>query len=305
MAYQRSVRKNINLKVVVMSVLLATTFWFLRAMDNDYTTTLSFPIEVSSDSNYVAVGEQPKNIKVNISGYGWTILKLSVGIGAPKLKYDVATASNPTVVSGIELYPFIADRIKDLKVNFVKTELVQLNFDHNTSKFVSLAFQEEIDATPFLNVPQFAKDSILVKGPKVYVDQTPQSISLPLNVGQLKSNTEVSIALNEYFHPDLRLSDSIIEVNYRLKSFKAKEHKVKLTLQNVPSWWRMKLKDKEVALKYLYESSSTVKQDDFRVIADFDNKQGDTLWFKSQYKGKTEIKDIELSPSYYLLKWIR
>jgi hypothetical protein len=48
------IRKGSDIKVVVMCLLAATTFWFLNALNKDYSTRITYPVRFEyDDSVYV------------------------------------------------------------------------------------------------------------------------------------------------------------------------------------------------------------------------------------------------------------
>src|SRR5690606_2722030 len=70
-------QKASNIKVVVLCVLAATTFWILNALNKDnYNTIVDQPIEFYYDrEEYMAVEELPTNLKIEIYGNGWDLLR--------------------------------------------------------------------------------------------------------------------------------------------------------------------------------------------------------------------------------------
>jgi YbbR domain-containing protein len=72
-----SPQKLSNLKVVVLCIAAATTFWILNALNkDDYTTVVDYPIELSYDKEkYMAVEKEPAQIQIEIRGNGWDLLR--------------------------------------------------------------------------------------------------------------------------------------------------------------------------------------------------------------------------------------
>jgi len=66
-----------NLKVVVLCVVTATTFWLLNALNkDDYTTVVRQPIAFSYDqSEFMPVEPLPDQISIEINGNGWDLLR--------------------------------------------------------------------------------------------------------------------------------------------------------------------------------------------------------------------------------------
>ncbi len=97
---QRFSAKEGNLKIVLLCVLAATTFWFFSALNKtDYTTRLDYPIVFSypTDSTYL-LSQLPENISVQVSGGGWHLLRKTLLVNTRPVQI---TLDEPTRVKAI------------------------------------------------------------------------------------------------------------------------------------------------------------------------------------------------------------
>ena len=99
--------KTSNLKVVVLCVVTATTFWLLNALNKDnYTTVVNQPISLQFDpTEYMAVKDLPKEVKIQINGNGWDLLKKHLKITqlycsfAKHIRFNRIVAATPAIVT--------------------------------------------------------------------------------------------------------------------------------------------------------------------------------------------------------------
>ena len=65
-----------NLKVAIFCLVAATIFWFFNRLNKEYSATIRYPIVLDFDTDeFVATGELPDQVQINVSGLGWTIFK--------------------------------------------------------------------------------------------------------------------------------------------------------------------------------------------------------------------------------------
>jgi hypothetical protein len=110
-----------------MCLMAATTFWFLNALNKDYSTRLSYPIEFDyDDSTYISISTLPKKVRLNVSGYGWNLLKKSLQVNANPLNYRVANPLQARYITGSNLLQPITEQLRDIRVNYVVEDTIFL-----------------------------------------------------------------------------------------------------------------------------------------------------------------------------------
>jgi len=96
---------NKNLKVVLLCVIGATTFWFFNALNKNYTTDMRYPVvfEYDSDSS-VLVRKLPEFIEINVSGGGWELLRTTIWFNRNSLIIPIENPFNTSFISGQQLF---------------------------------------------------------------------------------------------------------------------------------------------------------------------------------------------------------
>ncbi|MFT5771224.1 MAG: YbbR domain-containing protein, partial [Algoriphagus sp.] len=196
-----SPKKLSNLKVVVLCIAAATTFWILNALNkDDYTTVVDYPIELSYDKEkYMAVEKEPDQIQIEIRGNGWDLLRkyfklntlpFTVSLENPAAKNFIRTTDlrrdlgeylSPTTVISIldDSLKFKIDRIQILKVPVIVD-----------SSSYSLAKNYRL-----LSSPQFNPAEISLTGPSSILEQLKGGIQIAINEQKIKSDLSKELVI--------------------------------------------------------------------------------------------------------------
>ncbi|OYX23746.1 MAG: hypothetical protein B7Z16_01895, partial [Algoriphagus sp. 32-45-6] len=94
-----------DLKVVVLCIAAATTFWILNALNKDnYSTIVDYPIEWEYDrENYMPVKPLPESVPIQISGNGWDLLRKYFNLNEPPFIINLAEPSSRNFILTSEL----------------------------------------------------------------------------------------------------------------------------------------------------------------------------------------------------------
>lgn len=163
-------------KVVLLSLLGATTFWFFNELNKEYTTRLIYPLQFNFDrENVVLMQPLPESIKVDVSGGGWNLLRRTFILFNPTpLTIEL---DNPTLIrfySRSTLLPVVRDQLSELKVNYLMTDTLYFHIEEKLSKKVavqidSAAIQMREDYR-IISAMTTSLDSVEFIGPKSFID---------------------------------------------------------------------------------------------------------------------------------------
>ena len=166
-----SISKNYKIKVVV--TLLAIFIWFFVKTENNYKYSFEVPIQISNLSQgKIITNDIPKFIKVTFWGKGRELISILL---SHKIQYniDLINVDNSIVIipqiknirlpgkSNIEVLNILEPDSIYFKIEDLKSELVPIYPDID----INLA-----DGYTIVNGIQMRTDSILIIGPKNYVD---------------------------------------------------------------------------------------------------------------------------------------
>jgi hypothetical protein len=232
-------KKDTKLKVVVLCIVISTTFWFFSALNKqDYVTHINYPIKlIYNDSLYVSVGELPDKLPLEVTGGGWDLMTRSFGFGMKPLEIELGDPSKSDFKMTRTLRQAIVLQLEPVLINYILLDTLKFNIELKAEKEIalvidsteiSLAFNFRI-TSPVLLEPR----KVRVFGPKSILDtiKGPYKMSLPgrgysqvvnetidlsgLNTGLIRSNTkEVTISfLSKEFLPTSKIIE-IVKFNF-------------------------------------------------------------------------------------------
>ncbi len=183
--FNRKIFQRIDHKILVYLVFVAisTVFWFLNELSNNYTTTINYPVRFTNlPKNKILVSDLPKNLTLNVNGYGYTLLRYKLSPASFPVVINMEqyskTISNPNVKS----YRLQTRQIKetidkqmanDIDVLDIMPDTVVFQFANIISRKipikprVKLNFEEECMLNGDIT---FSPDSVTVNGPNNIID---------------------------------------------------------------------------------------------------------------------------------------
>lgn len=309
-----SSRKLSNLKVVVLCIAAAATFWILNALNKDnYTTIVDFPIAWSFDEQkYMAVKPLPESMPIQISGDGWDLLRKNfklnespfiINLADPAardymltsdLKRPLADFISPTVLLGS-----LNDTIK-FQIDRIETRSLDLILD---STSFSLAKNVEIDGA--IN---FSPKKVTITGPSSVLDSFEGNFPVSLNENRINGNFKKSVALKigKNLAGFVSLKEESVEVSFSVIQYLEGNKRLKITKINFPS--SVSLENEEITpiMTYLVDESKVtdLKEVEFEAILDYGkrNRKDSTISIEVKPIPKY-IKNVTVEPSILKLKY--
>ena len=116
-----------NWKAVVLCIFTATVFWFFNALNKEYTTTISFPLEFDYNRDrYIPVKPLPQDVRINVTGIGWNLFRRSAQVKVPPLVIPLDRPTDVQKIVGSTLPAFFANQLGDFQINFVITDTLHI-----------------------------------------------------------------------------------------------------------------------------------------------------------------------------------
>jgi hypothetical protein len=123
---------------------IATVLWFLRALENDYTTQISNPVNIEGlPANRALLPPLQKEVTLRVEGHGYSLLKHNLDFSRSPLtvNYGEIRPFPPKEKSGfterIPMVRFIQSfsvQMGDLKVLSIKPDTLVLQFSEITTQ---------------------------------------------------------------------------------------------------------------------------------------------------------------------------
>jgi hypothetical protein len=191
-----------NWKAVTLCLVAATVFWFFNALNKEHTATISFPIEFQYDqAGFVPVKRLPENVRLNITGSGWDLLRKSLGFKVVPLSVPLDHPTEILKIPPANVLSLAAAQMGQTRVNHVASDTLILSIEPRKSKKVKLAVNQnqlrfELGfgrSSPIVILP----DSVLVEGPSSILMKMPDSILLPFSSGRVSHNVKEELEITQ------------------------------------------------------------------------------------------------------------
>ncbi|MEQ8878032.1 MAG: hypothetical protein RLQ12_00295 [Cyclobacteriaceae bacterium] len=263
-----------NWKVVIISLIGATTFWFFNALNKSYDTTINYPVEFtfSQDSN-VVMQPLPASIRINVSSGGWNLLRKTSWFNVPPIEIPLEQPDKIKYIDRGKLFPLVVNQMSELKVNHIVSDSLFLFIESKKTKNVLLRLDStKIPLSPKHRITSpisIKPDSILLIGPSSFIDSLQSEYSLVLNMQNIDDPVNQNIHVN--------LPNNLIEsepkeinVSFDVEQFVEEQITVPVELAGFPRDSSRYLETGEVIINYLVADSKKRSFDpsEFVVLVD-------------------------------------
>lgn len=268
-----------DVKIALICVLAASIFWFFNAMNDNYTTTIDYPIEVVYDSKRIIQTEPIlTKVNINVSGYGWQIFGKELGLGKKPCVINITDPSRQKHITSSQLRSLIANQIDKIQVNYVENDTLFLFYDWLVTKRINLTLKTCLDKNKYaLKQAIFFPDHIQLEGASLLLEKLKDTIGIQIkDVDQGEEVRDYPISLNEYFSDQFKLNTSSATANVFLYHYQEQQLEVPISIINYD--------DNEIdyhnhlTLSYFVreDSSHYVDDNSFEAIIDYTKIKNDS-----------------------------
>ncbi|PZX59724.1 hypothetical protein LV84_00933 [Algoriphagus ratkowskyi] len=309
-----SPKKLSNLKVVVLCIAAATTFWILNALNkDDYNTIVDFPVEIIYDqTQFVAVSSVPKTLEIEISGNGWDLLRKYFNFN--NTAYPIELSNPPS-----KNYILTNDLKRSLGEFLSPTQLVSVLQDSlkfNINEIKSIKVTPVLDSTSFsmaknfriIDQITFNPATITLIGPSSILDSLKGNFIISLDENRInKSITKViTLKAPEELGGLVEIEQEKISVKFEVIEFLEGNKRLKIKKLNFPN--TVSLVDEDVAIKISYlvdeRKSSELKELEFEAILDYSKRNREDSTITVQVKPMPVfLEQVVAEPAILKLKY--
>jgi hypothetical protein len=265
-----------NWKAVSLCFFAATIFWFFNALNKNYTTTLTFPLEFDYDrENYIAVTPLPSNVKINVTGIGWDLFRRSIGLKLPSL---VIPLDRPSEVKRIlATPPVFANQLERFQINFVLSDTLRIALEPKEERWIKLRLDPNAIAIrkgfKRTSEPVLKPDSIFVQGPWPLVNSFIEPVHLRLGENNIDEDYSEDVEV-EFLQNDLiTRNPPTVLVEFKVDKLIELEDSIPLTVINYPKGANPYLGVKALACRFAIPESfmDEYQPDSVRAVIDLQN----------------------------------
>lgn len=305
---------NETVKVVVLCVVTATTFWFFNALNDNYSTRISYPIKfVYQDSALVVVKELPDNVKINVSGGGWNLLRKTFWFTIEPVEIQLEDPVNDKYFLGSTLYATIADQLNEIQLNFIETDTLWVDIDSIKTHIAQVQFDSTAvklsEGYRIISPISISPDSAEFTGPARFIETIPNLITLSSSKDKIEKDFNEEIAFSTYGSSLVNRKPVEVEVKFKVAKFIKQELMLPFEYINVPQdSANYNFQDSLAILKFDIQESLASKYslDSFKIVVDYAKINiRDSVTFPSIESSPEQInlENIQISPiSFRYLK---
>jgi hypothetical protein len=309
-----SKRKLSNLKVVVLCIAAATTFWVLNALNKDnYSTIVDYPVQWEFDQkNFVAVKPLPKSIQIQISGNGWDLLRKYFNISTNAYPILINSPAEKNYLLTSDLKRGLGEFITPTLLENVLGDTIPLQID----RIVTKTLIPELDSTGYSldrNIAlegkvSFNPDKLEVTGPSSILESYQGKFPVVLNAEKIAKNYsgKVPLELEEDLATLVQLKQTEIQVSFSIVTYLEGNKRLKIKKLNFPA--NVKLANEELipVLSYLIQEADLAKLKDleFEAVLDYRkrNRADSTLQIQVNPNPKF-LKEVKITPPQLKLSY--
>lgn len=309
-----SSRRLSNLKVVVLCILAATTFWILNALNKDnYSTIVDYPITWEFDTErYIPVQPLPESIQIQISGNGWDLLRKYFNLNEPPYLINLADPS------GME-YILTSDLKRPLGEFLTPTQLIgfledSVNF--KIDRIETQSFTPILDSTAYSLVNnamiegpiQFSPAEIKITGPTSILESFEGKFPVRLEQSRIKEafDQEIPLTIQKDLSQLVQLNTDKIQVSFTVVNFLEGNKRLKVKKVNFPRNVLMEDETITPVMTYLVDERKVndLKELEFDAILDYGKRNREDSTVSIRISPNPEyIKDVKITPERIKLKY--
>ncbi|MDY6801782.1 MAG: YbbR-like domain-containing protein [Bacteroidota bacterium] len=260
---RRNFKSDKRLFVFLIFVFIATIFWFLNQLEQEYETEVTLPIRyVNFPKDKILVNEMPKYFDIKVKAYGYKLLEYKISNKFLPFVIDVNTLnmrlySQQDYVKFYSLTKDLSDKIEqqissELQIITIQPDTLFFDFASRVSKKVPVESKvNPIPASQYMikgNI-LIQPDSVTISGANPIIDTINKIYTQNVEITDLTKNYKQYIALDRYDNVDY--SDEKVEISITVEKYTEGSLKIPLKVKNVPDSLVLRTFPNEISVSYL------------------------------------------------------
>ncbi|MFL0681620.1 MAG: YbbR-like domain-containing protein [Algoriphagus aquaeductus] len=313
-SWRISSKKISDLKVVVLCILAATTFWILNALNKDnYNTIVDYPIQWEFDrTNYIPVKPLPESIQIQISGNGWDLLRKYFNLNEPPFSIILAEPSSRKFILSTELKRPLGEFITPTQLESLLEDSIHFQIDKIVTKSLtpyldsagySLGKNIEIDGAVL-----FTPNQITLTGPSSLLESFEGKFPVYLNENRIEKNfsRQVKLELEKKIEDLIQIQETEVEVSFSVFKYLEGNKRLKLKKVNFPRTVTLENEELIPILSYLVDERKVneLKEIEFEAILNYGKRNREDSTIQVDVVPKPDfLKDLKIDPIQVKLKY--
>lgn len=266
-----------NLKVIILCIVAATTFWFFSALNkSDYSTKIEYPIFFNYDrDSTILLSELPENITLDVSGGGWNLLRKTFSIDNSPVEITLEDPTKTSYILGSSLVQSVSEKLQgDLRLNYIVTDTIFIDIEKKSEKevvfivdslLIDLAGNHRI-TSPISVLPKTGN----MVGPESEINTASDTFLIHIMENEISKSYDENIQLEDEDLPHISIMPNQVEIQFEVAPFTLLTQEVQPTLLNFPEDTSLTLAQDVVSISFWMPDESLENDDSlqFEVVAD-------------------------------------
>ncbi len=276
-------KEDRNLFTFLVFFVLSTGFWFLNALQKEYTTTVEYPVKFTNvPGGYILKDGENKELKLKVKAGGVNILRYHLSTSSDPLTINVSDMKHNSDDENTQFYLISSKYFRSLNGQLssglslleISPDTLIINLSPLKIKRVPVSANIETHfETQYLQGGKLIinPDSVTLSGDAAIVDSVEEVTTVHTVFNNLKDTLISNISLVNI--KGVEMSASTVSVTIPVEPFTESTVLIPIIAQNVPDTFRLKAFPPEITVSFRVSLSrfENIKPDDFLATIHFSN----------------------------------
>ncbi|AGA78026.1 hypothetical protein [Echinicola vietnamensis] len=304
--------KTSDIKVVVLCVIAATTFWVLNALNKDnYVTVVDYPIAFQYNAEeYMAIEDLPSEIRIEINGNGWDLFRKYFKFNVTPFNIELTNPDERNYLLSSEYRRNLAEILEPTSLVAVLTDSLKFDFD----RIVEHETEIVLDTGGMTLAPhhQFGGDlswdpaTVVLKGAESKVAELGEELVLTLEETDIEDDFDqyVPLILPERYHSLVSVTPKTVHVQFEVVAFLEGNKRLKLKKVNFPENVTLDNELNSVLMTYRVDEREvqSLRELELEAVVDYRKRNREDSTVVLEVKGMPDyITSVEVEPNTFKL----
>jgi len=247
-------------KALAYCVIAAVTFWFINALNINYSIDVTHPLVIRYDEEVnTPIENLPKEIRFSTTASGWDIFTKTNFINSSPIELELEDFKKGRYITGTRLKNIVTKQMDGIQINEILDDTIYINFEKRKVQKVKFVVN-----TKKINLREgyslsgnvlIEPSEIIVSGPISRIKNLPSSVNLTIDENDISGNYNEKINVMPFFNKGLKLNEEYVTVSFESIKLEKVIKELKIVKLNFPKKKGITLSDSEVKLIYYGKES--------------------------------------------------
>lgn len=272
-----------RLIIYLICVAISTIFWFLNALNKEYSVELYFPVKYTNlPKNKLLSNTPPDRFSLKVNSYGFTILRHKLSLAFSPLVFDVNEFTGQRMetsdhaeyaIPSKQFINRISEQVSnELQITEIHPDTLYFRFDRIVAKKIAIQpnLSYELKKQHLLSsIITTQPDSVMVWGPETVLDTLRFIQTKHQHFKSLDHTIQQQVALTPY--KNMVYEPNRVALNIPVEEYTEKQLVVPVSVRNLPDSVQVNLFPDKVKVNFLISLNrfSEIKPTDFLISVSF------------------------------------